>query len=214
MDILEKYKEYRQIQTNLHTRILMKCVRADDLYSSAELLGIFKNNTIILESDYENDAVYDFCVYEKVKDGKNSVSQYIELGEECTAQENKLLSVMEKTNTSLYEVVECEKEKGLVILKDVLSQSDENIMVRDIGISSMNRKNLLFTRLIHLDEFSMTSGLGYIFRENHKQYLLKRSKKLMKKINSGDPSIDKFIVFFQLNRSDGLPSLHQTIGQQ
>lgn len=213
MEILEKYKEYRRIQTYLHGKILDKCVSPDDIYRTAELFGVWKNNTIVLQADYENDAVYDFNVYEKVKDGKNSVSQYIELGEETTTQEDELLSVMVETSTSLYEVVECEKEKGLVVLKDVLSQSDENIMVRDIGISTINRKILLFTRLIHLDEFSMTTGLGYIFRENHKQYLLKRSKKLMKKINSGDPSIDRFLAFFQLNRLDGLPSLHEPIGQ-
>lgn len=214
MEILGKYKEYRKIQTNLHSKILDKCVSPDDIYRTAELLGILKNNTIIIEADYENDAVYDFNVYEKIKDGKNSVSQYIELGEETIAQEDELLSVMVKTDTSLYEVVQCEKEKGLIILKDVLSDSYETFMVRDIGLSTISKNFLVFTRLIHLDEFSMTSGLGFLFRENHKQYLLKRSKKLMKKVNSGDPSIDRFLAFFQLNRSDGLPTLYQTIGQQ
>lgn len=212
MEILGKYKEYRKIQTNLHAKILKRCVSADDLHRTAELLGILKNNKIIIEADYENDAVYDFNVYEKIKEGKNSVSQYIELGEDTTAQENELLSVMEKTTTSLYGIVENDKEKGLVVLKDVLSQSDESFMVRDVGLSSKNQNILVFTRLIHFDEFSMTSGLGFLFRENHKQYLLKRSKKLIKKINSGASSIDRFLAFFQLNRSDGLSTLYHTIG--
>lgn len=211
MEILEKYKEYRRIQTNLHGEIVNKCVNRDDIYRTAELLGILENNEIVLQLEYEKDVIFDYTVYEKIKNGKNSVSQYIELGEDTTAQENELLSVMEKTNTSLYEVVECEKEKGLVVLKDILSQTNESYRVRDVGLSVRNKDILIFTCLIHLDEFSMTSGLSYLFRENHKQYLLKRSKKLMKKINSGDPSIDRFLAFFQLNRSDGLTTAFQTI---
>lgn len=211
MEILEKYKEYRRIQTNLHGEILNKCVNRDDIYRTAEHLGILENNEIVLQLEYEKDVIFDYTVYEKIKNGKNSVSQYIELGEDTTAQENELLSVMEKTYTSLYEVVECEKEKGLVVLKDILSQTNESYRVRDVGLSVRNKDILIFTRLIHLDEFSMTSGLSYLFRENHKQYLLKRSKKLMKKINSGAPSIDRFLAFFQLNRSDGLTTAFQTI---
>jgi hypothetical protein len=57
----------------------------------------------------------------------------------------------------------------------------------------------------------MTSGLGFMFIINHKQYLLKRSRKLMKKIDSGDASIDRFIALFHLNRLDGLPTVFEKI---
>jgi len=55
--------------------------------------------------------------------------------------------------------------------------------------------------------YSMTSGLGFLFSMNHKQYLLKRSRKLVKKTNSDDASMVRFIAFFHLNKLDGLPAL-------
>ena len=69
----------------------------------------------------------------------------------------------------------------------------------------------MFTRLLHLKDFSMTSGLGFIFDPNHKDYILTRSRKMQKKIKSGDASVDRFVVYFHLNRSDGMPILYKDI---
>ena len=212
MDLLEKYKEYRKIQVELHRKIIDKCVGAEVYNKSAEMMGIVKNNEIILESNYESDAIFDFNVYESKKQGKNSVSQYIESAKETTVQEDELLTAMVKSYTRLYEVVERDEEKGIVLLKGAFDDSNELLKVIDIGFSkTLDKNKLVFTRLIQLDEFCMTSGLGFIFSANHKQYLFKRSRKFMKKINSGDEYIDRFIAFFQLNRSDGLPTVHQHI---
>jgi hypothetical protein len=214
MELLEKYKEYREIQIRLHSKILDTCVRADDFNKSTEIMGIVKNSEIVLESNYEKDVILDFNLYEKIKNGKNSVSEYIELEVETTPREEELLTAMKKSSTGLYEVVECEKEKGIVILKDVSNGSNDVIKVIDMGLSgSLNKNILVFTRLLHLDEITMTSGLGFIFTANHKQYLLKRSRKFMKKIDSGDASADRFIAFFQLNRSDGVPTVFQKINE-
>ena len=40
MDLMEKYKEYREIQVSLHTNILNKFVSKDDFKKSAEIMGI------------------------------------------------------------------------------------------------------------------------------------------------------------------------------
>lgn len=206
MDIVEKYKEYRKIQVGLHNKILEKCVSKKDFKESTKRLGIYKNNVMVLESVYEKDVIFDYNTYENIKNGKNSVSAFIELGEETTPQEAELLAAMQEATTSLYEVIECQKENGIILLKDLMGDSDVIFKVIDIGLSeTLNENFLLFTRLVHLDDFSMTTGLCFIFSINHKQYLLKRSRRLMKKINSGDSSLDRFIAFFHLNRSDGEP---------
>lgn len=212
MDIVEKYKEYRKIQVGLHNKILEKCVSKKDFKESTKRLGIYKNNVMVLESVYEKDVIFDYNTYENIKNGKNSVSAFIELGEETTPQEAELLAAMQEATTSLYEVIECQKENGIILLKDLMGDSDVIFKVIDIGLSeTLNENFLLFTRLVHLADFSMTTGLCFIFSINHKQYLLKRSRRLMKKINSGDSSLDRFIAFFHLNRSDGVPMMFEEI---
>jgi hypothetical protein len=211
MTILEKYKKYRQIQVELHGKILDRCVSADDFNKSTEIIGVVQNHTIVLESNEEKDAILDFNIYSRIKNGKSSVIQYAEQVAETNEFEEKLLTAMKTSDISLYEVVEIEKEKGIVDLKDVLNNTDI-VKVIDIGLSESTNSNILiFTRLLHLDGFSMTSGLGFVFSKNHKQYLINRSRKLAKKINSGDPLADRFIAFFKLNRSDGLPIILEKV---
>src|SRR5699024_3874266 len=163
MNLLNKYKEYRETQIKLHTKILNKCVSVDDFKKSIKTINVAKNKRIVLESDYEKDAILDFNVYENIKKGKNAVSEYIELNEEISSQEKELLGVMEKSKTGLYEVVESDENKGIVFLKDMLSESDNDVFkVIDVGLSKgLNKNIIIFTRLIHLEEYSMTSGLGF-----------------------------------------------------
>lgn len=94
----------------------------------------------------------------------------------------------------------------------LLMTRNESIKLIDIGMSeNLNPNILLFTRLIHLNEFSMTSGLTLAFSKNHIDYLTQKSRKMIKKIQSGDDSVDKFIAFFNLNRLNGLPVLLEKV---
>lgn len=211
MDLVEKYKKYRKALVTLHGKILNMCVSKMDFEKSGEMVGIVQNKKMILESPEEKDAIYDFNIYEKIKMGKNSLSEYIEQATATNELEEELLVTMKASGASLYEIVTVEKENGIVMLKDILNDIGA-VKVIDIGLSGSLDENLLvFTRLLHLDDFSMTSGLGFILPADHKPYLIKRSRKLMKKINSGDPSVDRFIAFFKLNRSDGLPIILEKI---
>ena len=82
----------------------------------------------------------------------------------------------------------------------------------DIGMSeNLNPNILLFTRLIHLNEFSMTSGLTLAFSKNHIEYLMQKARKMIKKIQSGNDSADRFIAFLNLNRINGLPVLLENV---
>jgi len=44
----------------------------------------------------------------------------------------------------------------------------------------------------------MTSGLTFAFSKNHLEYLMQKSRKMTKKIQSGDMPGDRFIAFFKL----------------
>ena len=89
----------------------------------------------------------------------------------------------------------------------------EPIKLVNIGMSeNLNPSIFLFTRLIHLEEFSMTSGLTFTFAIDHKDYLMKNSSKMIKKkVTDFDESVARFITFFMLNRSNGLPVLLEKV---
>lgn len=210
MNLLEKYKSYRKIQVALHLKILDSCVSGDDFKKGAAILGIIVNNRIVIESDTEKDALYDFNIYGNIRNGRNALSEYIDKHAAANKGEEEILTAMKCSDALLYEITDTMKD-GVVILKDIFNKLD-NIKLVDIGLSkSINPNVLLFTRLLHFDEFSMTSGLGFVFLKNHEDYLIKRSRKMIKKIKSGDDSTDRFISFFLLNRSDGIPVFFEEI---
>lgn len=49
----------------------------------------------------------------------------------------------------------------------------------------------------------MSSGASFLFVNQSRQYILKRFKKMLKKINTQSLSAKRFISFFRLNRMYG-----------
>ena len=79
-------------------------------------------------------------------------------------------------------MVEIDRENNRVSLKDILHPSNDVFKVIDTGMSeTINENVLIFTRLLHLENYSVTSGMIFIFRREHQKYLLRRSKKIAKK---------------------------------
>lgn len=210
MTLLEEYKNARKKVLDLHNKVLDD-VSESDVKKAANILGTLKNRQIVLESPIEKDAHMDFFLYAQIHEGKSKLNEYIKKHEDKNDEEQKLLRVMEQSETSLYEVVEINHENKMVFLKDIMNPSYV-FNVIDIGMSETANKNILiFTRLLHLESFSMTSGLLFTFRREHKEYLVRKSRKLGKRIKCGNSSDKRFITFFDLNRKDGLPILLEDV---
>jgi len=211
VNLEEKYRNYRKKQVGLHKAILEGFVSADDYLKAAALLGILNtNNKVVIESKSEEDALYDFSIYGNIRAGSSALSEYIEKYPPGNSEDEELLSAMKRSDVQLYEVANS-KEDGFIILKDQFLKT-ESIRLIDIGMSeNLNPNILLFTRLIHLNEFSMTSGLTFAFSKDHIEYLMQKARKMIKKIQSGNDSADRFIAFFNLNRIDGLPVLLEKV---
>jgi hypothetical protein len=207
MDYEEKYRNYRKRQVELHMAILKEFVSDVDYLKMAALLGILNtNNQVVIESESEQEALYDFSIYGNIRAGSSALSEYLEKYPPESKEDKELLSAMKQSDIQLYDVMDNKKD-GFTILKDQF-HTTESINLIDISMRNYFNPNiLLVTRLIHLNEFSMTSGLVFVFSKNHKDYLMKKSRKMIKKIQSGDDSVDRFIAFFKLNRLDGLPVL-------
>ncbi len=205
MDLLDKYFNFRETLLRLHSKILDECVNADDFNKSVEILDIVKNNEVILESQSEEELLLDFNVYENLRNGENAIFEYMKKDIENTEQEKLLLNAMSESEHSLYKIIDIQREKCIITLEDMLKNKDP-VKVVDRGLSNTTNKNILiYTRLLDLGEFNITSGMGFTFSLDHKDYLIKRSRKLMKKVKHDNSSVSRFIAFFKLNRTDGLP---------
>ncbi|MCB8818351.1 hypothetical protein [Desulfosporosinus shakirovi] len=212
MDLKEKYISYRKRLVEIHMQILKEFVNGEDYLKAASILGILdKNNKVVIESTSENDAIYDFNIYGSVRNGSNAFSEYINKYPPSSKVDEELLIAMKTSDIGLYNIADHAQENGIIMLSDVMKES-EPIKLIDIGMSeNLNPNIFLVTRLINLDEFSMTSGLTFAFAMDHKDYLLKNSRKMMKKATGFDESVAKFIAFFMLNRSNGLPVLLEKV---
>lgn len=202
---LERYKQYRQTQVKLHTKILDDYIDEVNFKQAGHTLGILNNrNQVVMEHETEYDALYDFNIYERLRAGKSSLSLFAENYSPEDQIENELIASMLQSKASLYEVIHVDKTEGVLVLKDILSDLNELIKIIDISLSSNTISNpLLYTRVLNLEGMSMTSGLGFVFSIDHKDYILNRSRKMIKKMKSGDTSLNNFITYFHLNRSDG-----------
>ena len=202
--MIEIYKEYREKQVKLHSKILKSEVSRERLLKAASTIGILKKNQVVMEKEEEGDLFFDFNVYERIEDNKNAVEIYIENNAVEDKIELELLEAMKNTNTSLYKIKSIDKEKNTLCLEDMLN-GGEDISIIDIGLSeSASCDILLFLRIIKLQKFNFTSGVAMVFLGNHLEYLLRRSKKFAKKFKMEDESIKKFISYFNLNRTDGI----------
>lgn len=161
---IEQYRQYRQVQVELHTKILNDYVHETEFKQAAEILGILnKQNRVVIESEADKDAIYDFNIYEKIRNGKSTLSLFEENYSLENQLENELLKAMLQSEASLYEVIYIDKKEGMLILNDILRGLNKPFKLIDLSLSDSIKHNaLIYTRLLHLEEFSITSGLGFL----------------------------------------------------
>jgi len=181
------------------------------MLQAAKVIGIVENKTVVFESELEQDALMDFIVYRQMDSGKSKIAKYLETNSNVDEYEEKLLKAMVETETTLYEVIKVNPKDKTIQVKDVLNDSGTFTVV-DLGMSETADENILiFTRLIHLEAFSITSGLIFTFKHEHREYLQKRSRKMMKKIEDENDSDKRFIAFLKFHRRDGIPFMLEEV---
>ncbi|QKY70190.1 hypothetical protein [Lentibacillus sp. CBA3610] len=209
MQLLDEYKEMRQDIRDLNSLIL-EDVEKSYILKAAETLGVLENGSVVLESHPEQDAFYDFIVYGKMMDGKSTLSHYMEknLSHE---DDDQLLNIMKDSEVSLYKIDHVDRENKTIRLINVADSSLTHEVI-DLSLSQTVTENMLIcTRLLHFESFSMTSGLLFLFKADHLEYLRKRSRKMIKKMNKGNASDKRFVAYFKLNRKDGLPTAMEDV---
>lgn len=205
----ELYKKYRKVGRKLNQK-LTKEMDSERLNLAIELLKFEREgNKIIMESDEEMAHMNDFIVNEPFHENRSLFS--LNLIKPKGEIEKELLEAMSNAYSSLFAIDEVIPENSELILRDLLNDNNK-IRLIDMGFSMsafMNPDILIFTRIIPLPDFFMTSGASFVFDENDESFLLRQYKKMKKKPLHSNESVSRFIHFFLLNRNQGMPVFYQ-----
>jgi amino acid permease len=208
MTLVEKYKKYRNKSRELNDKIITTSLNFYAFMGSAALLGFFNfkdaNHLFLIKNKEELDILTDFALYEYKVEDKNIISSYYENFGWEDEMEREILTAFLSSYTSLFKVTSILKSESTLILKDILNKKD-NINLIDIAMSRTTFPGvLLFTRIVPFDDFNMTSGIGFIFPNSLEGYILKRYREQNKRDKLDIDSMNRFIFFFELYKTNGL----------
>ena len=170
---------------------------------SAKMLGItVQGDEFMFDSEEETSHLMDFVLFDYKVNGKNAVQVYRETHKEQSIADNEIIDSMLSSYTSLFEVVAI---SGYTLqLKDLFRIMDKPIKLIDVSFSgSAIPGMLLFIRLVPLNDYYMTSGVSFVFRNELKEYLVRRYSKISKKIKAADDDISRYFSFFKLSKECG-----------
>jgi hypothetical protein len=175
-------------------------INEDILIEAAQLLGISKKNQIELEKEEYQDYLFDFALNEVVNHKQKLAETYKEKNPNIEEAKQVILDTLIASYTSLFKIISTSPDSGTLELQDILNPNNKPIILTDINFSkTATNHHLLFTRIVHFDQLTISSGASFVFHCNHELYILKKYRKLLKKINVENDSTKRFIAFFQLS---------------
>ena len=169
----------------------------------------------VYDSEDDLSVLMDYALYEYRVKGKNAVERYQEeIGGE-TQIERELLAAMVASSTSLFEVESVSTSTCIMRLSD-LANEGRTINLMDINFSQRVTPDwLLFIRPITLENFSMTSGIAFIFPRHLKEELLKRWHRSQSRRRRLAQSVSarRYATFFRLSKIKGIEVRYEEVGK-
>ena len=208
--LVKKYKKWRASSLKLMKKIKERYFTIDILYESGKALGMLRGKTLVFEAEEDEYALLDYAFFEHRIHGKNIVEIYRESVGGKNRKERILLDALASAYTSLFEIVSVSPSESTLLLRDILNEKEGTEKLVDVGLSSSALPGYLaFLRLIKLEDFCMTSGIGFLFPPEEKNLLLKRSRRLKEKITSKAKLPRKlFTAFYKWNKTRGIPTIY------
>jgi len=195
MDI-QQYQHYRTAGRALNDKIIAAFVDQSIVDQAAQVLEIERQEgKLLLDSQDDLTVLMDYAFYEIRQEGKNLVERYqAEQGGDNPA-ERDLLAAMAGARTGLFKVESVSSERYNVELRELVG--DRKVTLTDINFSqTMSPGLIVFFRPITVAEFTMTSGIAFIFPEEAGQNLAAQWVE-------GDEA-ERYARFFKLSKSKGL----------
>ncbi len=201
-EIIKEYRKYRDLSNRLVVKIINAYIDQSVLHYTGNIFGIVKNNQIITRNFREKHALVDFTLFDYKINGKSFIANY---HNKVAENEREIWENLLNAYSSFFKVKDVLRNEHVIILQDFLNESQMDFKLIDINLSqTILPKMLLFTRLVPFNDFKITSGVNFAFRNDLEDILLKEYHSLAEKITYDDPAIKRFISFFKLNRKYGM----------
>jgi len=199
--MLEKYQLYRKVLMELHYKILDTIVR-DKLVQAAKILKVYKKEKFHFDNEDGINYLFDFVIYEKFIEDTSSIDLYLNMDIKFTNIEKTLLNGMKNATNSIYQIKKLDPLNHQLILEDLINIG-QNATLTDINLSQTTIPSMiLFTRVIKLDFFNLTSGMMLIFDAEQKENLLNQAKR--QSLLERDDVL-RYINIYHENRRMGIP---------
>lgn len=206
------YRRYRADGKKLNHKIMNAILDGAIILGAARALGIkVQGRELLLDSEDDLEILMDYALYEYRMQGKNAVERYREeIGAESQI-EQELLTAMVASSTSLFQVTSFSRETYTIRLSDLVNES-RAITLIDLSFSQgVELDWLLFIRPITFDNFSMTSGVAFVFPGDPKDELLKRwhLSQRHRKVQAQHGTARRYEIFFKLSKRMGIEIRHE-----
>ncbi len=205
MDRIERYRELREAQKSLNSRLLDTLPEGERsskvIMAAARELGyqIVDGQTVAFPSKSAMERLFDFLLYEPGKTGKSRTQKLLETEHDLSPDEEMVLRAAVASETSLYQVVAVDESNATLQLYDLLRDRPD-VTITDFALSETARHGyLFFMRVIEASEVAFCSGAAMGFRSEEKAFLLKKCNRLKKIRNPLMRSRKRFILFSELD---------------
>jgi len=204
---IRAYKRYRKDGMELNHKIMGATLDKGAISHAAGALGMAgQNRMLILDSESELSVLMDYALYECRSQGKNAVERYQEQVGGKSRIEQELLTAMVASSTSLFKAVSVSKEMCTIRLNDLVNEG-HTITLIDINFSQSVKPGwLLFVRPVTFENFSMTSGIAFLFPGDLEDELLAQWRRIQsRRGRSAQPvSARRYATFFKLSKRTGI----------
>ncbi len=214
------YRRYRADGRTLAHKIVETLNKAAIQHAGRALGMMGRDNVIFFDSEDETSVMMDFALYEYKAGGKNAVQRYQEEVGGETKIERELLAAMTASSTSLFRVESISKKTYSLSLGDLVNEG-RTITLMDINFSQGAKLGyLFFFRPITLENFSMTSGIAFLFPGHQEGELLKRwkrpqsrgSRRRRRRVQSA--SAMRYATFFKLSKRQGIEVVYKDVTEK
>jgi hypothetical protein len=200
---LEQYQHIRQVAKSYVSGLVSFAKHPEaDPKRIGKILGFYHDGQMIFQSETDVSVMMDFTLAEKIYGGKSIVDLEIEANHDLDDERRTILEAYRSGYTSLFEVLGMNQKEHSISLYDLLRDDDKTII--DVNLSrTVDKARLLFFRIITFNDFSMTSGISFVFGSNKKDVLLRRYRAELRTRFMIDKSVTRFLIFHRLNRQLG-----------
>lgn len=201
----EQYLKIRNDSKAYVEKVIKFSTDKNLINKGARMLGMLgRNKNLILHEEEDINFLMDFIIFERIRNKKNAVMNYLE-HHELDDYEQEIFDMFLNSYTSLFVIDEIDIENSTLKIIDYFTE--EWVEIVDVGLAKTAMKGLpIFFRKMQYRDIAFTSGVSYLIGPHFSSFegLHNEIQKTLKSIKEKDDSVKRFIAFKKLSDKYGL----------